>query len=110
MKEIEVKKALEGKYLMIDMEHTVNGYEDYDFHAGMKCKINGYPFQLMAENGVLSLEAEAIALTAWKRPSEKRIEFSCGETISIVCLWPGHAKAYETVIPDKVRQQSFDLK
>lgn len=43
MKEIKVSEAISRKYLLIDMMNPVKGYEGYDFHAGMKCKINGYP-------------------------------------------------------------------
>lgn len=63
----------------------------------------------MAENGVFGLEAEAIVLTAWKRQTENRIKFDCGEVLTIVCVYGDYAKAFETVIPDRVRQQSFVL-
>lgn len=110
MEEIAIQEALAMKYLMIDMKNPVKGYEGYDFHSGMKCKINGYPFELMAENGVLSLAAEAIVLTAWKRKEVKVPKFACGETIAIIELFGEYAKAFKITLPKKVRQQSFVIK
>ena len=110
MKEIKVEEAINRKYVLIDMVNPVKGYESYDFHVGTKCKINGYPFQIMAENGELSFEAEAIALTAWKRPTEDVVKFVCNEKIAIICVYEGYAKAYEYILPKKIRQQSFIIK
>ena len=110
MKEIKVAEAMNRKYVLIDMVHPVKGYESYDFHVGTKCKINGYPFQIMAENGELSFEAGAIALTAWKRPAEDVVKFVCNEKIAIICVYEGYAKAYEYILPKKIRQQSFIIK
>lgn len=110
MKEIKVAEAMNRKYVLIDMVHPVKGYESYDFHVGTKCKINGYPFQIMAENGELSFEAGAIALTAWKRPAEDVVKFVCNEKIAIICVYEGYAKAYEYILPKKIKQQSFIIK
>lgn len=109
MKEIKIEEAISRKYVLIDMVTPVKGYEDYDFHAGTKCKINGYPFQIMAENGELSFEAGATALTAWKRPTENVVKFVCNEKIAIICCYEGYAKAYEYTIPKKIRHQSFSI-
>ena len=110
MKEIKVAEAINRKYVLIDMVHPVKGYESYDFHVGTKCRINGYPFQIMAENGELSFEAGAIALTAWKRPAEDVVKFVCNEKIAIICVYEGYAKAYEYILPKKISQQSFIIK
>lgn len=110
MKEITLQKAITMPYLMIDMVKPVKDYEKYDFHKGMKCKINGYPFELMAENGELSLEAGAIALTAHRQKKQEVPQFKSGETIAIIELFKGFAKAYEINLPEKVRQQSFIIK
>lgn len=59
MKEINILEAIQMPQLMIDMVTPVKDYEKYDFHVGMKCKIDGFPFELMSENGKLSLEAGA---------------------------------------------------
>lgn len=54
MKEINILEAIQMPQLMIDMVTPVKDYEKYDFHVGMKCKIDGFPFELMSENGKLS--------------------------------------------------------
>lgn len=110
MKEIKVAEAMNRKYVLIDMVHPVKGYESYDFHVGTKCKINGYPFQIMAYNGELSFEAGAIVLTARKRPTEDVVKFVCNEKIAIICVYEGYAKAYEYTLPKKIWQQSFIIK
>lgn len=113
MNEITVVKAMTVPYLMIDMEHPVKGYEDCpNFHAGMKCKVNGFPYQLMYENGEYSLEAEAIALTAWKRKREpERINFKSGEIVTVIALENGSARAFEFRLPDRIpNMQSVVLK
>ncbi len=51
MKEINILEAIQMPQLMIDMVTPVKDYEKYDFHVGMKCKIDGFPFELMSENG-----------------------------------------------------------
>lgn len=73
----------------------------------MKCKIDGFPFELMSENGKLSLEAGAIMLTARRRREQEVPRFQCGETIAIIQLFDGYAKAFAYTLPEKVRQQSF---
>ena len=76
----------------------------------MNCEINGFPFELMAENGELSLEAGAIALTARRRKKREVPQFKGGETIAIIELFNGFVKCYEIILPEKVRQQSFIIK
>lgn len=71
MKEINILEAIQMPQLMIDMVTPVKDYEKYDFHVGMKCKIDGFPFELMSENGKLSLEAGAIMLTARRRREQE---------------------------------------
>ena len=110
MKEITIQKAITMPYLMIDMVTPVKDYEKYDFHRGMNCEINGFPFELMAENGELSLEAGAIALTARRQKKKEVPQFKGGETIAIIELFKGFAKCYEITLPEKVRQQSFIIK
>ncbi len=107
MTEIDVNAALAMKYALIDLNTPVKDYEKYDFHAGTKCKINGFPFQLMAENGKLSFEAEAICLSAHIHKTENRIEFKADETIAILCIKDGKMRAYEFTIPGRLTQQSF---
>ena len=110
LKEIAVVDAINMPYLMIDMVTPVKDYEKYNFHRGMRCKINGFPFELMSENEELSLEAEAIAITRWGRKESKVPEFKCGETIAIIKIFDGYAKAFTYTLPNKVRQQSFIIK
>jgi len=110
MKEITMQEAIAMPYIMIDMVTPVKGYERYDFHRGTRCKINGYPFELMAENGELSLEAGMIALTAHKQKVVEVPKFKGGQTIAIVELYHGYAKAYLITLPEKVRQQSIVIK
>lgn len=111
MKEITIQEAISMPYLIIDMFNSVKDYEKYDFHRGMRCKINGYTFELMAYNGELSLEAEAIVLSAHGYKKEKSLPFfKCGETIAIIEVFNGFAKAYEITLPQKVRHQSFLIK
>ncbi len=107
MKEINIMEAIQMPQLMIDMVTPVKEYEKYDFHVGMKCKIDGFPFELMSENGKLSLEAGAIMLTARRRREQEVPRFQCGETIAIIQLFDGYAKAFAYTLPEKVRQQSF---
>lgn len=76
MKEINILEAIQMPQLMIDMVTPVKDYEKYDFHVGMKCKIDGFPFELMSENGKLSLEAGAIMLTA-RRRREQAVLIQC---------------------------------
>ena len=110
IKKITINAALSKKYLIIDMTTPVKDYEEYDFHRGMKCKINGYPFELMSENGELSLEAGAIYLTAFKQHSEVVPCFEAGETIAVIQLYDGFAECYEITLPDRITQQSFIIK
>lgn len=110
LKEIAVVDAINMPYLIIDMATPVKGYEKYDFHRGMRCKINGFPFELMSENEELSLEAEAISITRWRQKESKVPEFKGGETIAIIKIFDGYAKAFTYTLPDKVRQQSFIIK
>ena len=111
MKEITIEKAMAMPFLIIDMSTPVKDYEKYDFHRGMRCKINGYTFELMAENGELSLEAEAIYLSAHGYRKEKSLPvFKCGDVISIVEMYKDYAKCYEIKLPDNVRHQSFIIK
>ena len=107
MTEITIHEAIAMPYIMIDMVKPVKGYEKYDFHRGMRCKINGYPFELMSENGELSFEAEAIALTARRQKKAEVPQFKCGETIAIIEVFNGFAKSYKITLPKRVRQQSF---
>ncbi len=109
MKEITIQEALCMNYLLIDMVTPVKGYEKYDFHIGMKCEINGFPFELMSENGELSLEAGAIYLTSWKQKKVSVPKFKCSQTIAIIQLFGSHSKAFEVTLPKKVSQQSFTL-
>lgn len=81
MKEINILEAIQMPQLMIDMVTPVKDYEKYDFHVGMKCKIDGFPFELMSENGKLSLEAGAIMLTARRRREQEVPRFRCGEKL-----------------------------
>ena len=105
----------ENKYLFIDMDNPVKGYEEYDFRTGMNCKVDGYPFQLMYENGRYSLEAGAICIK--NHYSEREIQrdkalprFSCGDRIAVICLHNDkHFEGYEVQLPEKVRHQSFEL-
>lgn len=83
MKEINILEAIQMPQLMIDMVTPVKDYEKYDFHVGMKCKIDGFPFELMSENGKLSLEAGAIMLTARRRREQEVSRFRCGETCPV---------------------------
>lgn len=114
LKEIAVADAINMPYLMIDMATPVKGYEKYDFHRGMRCKIDGFPFELMSENEELSLEAEAISITKWRQKESNTLklipEFKGGETIAIIKIFDGYAKAFTYTLPDKVRQQSFIIK
>ena len=110
MKKISVKDAITMDYLLIDMNKPVEGYETYDFRVGQKCKINGFPFQLMYENGEFSLEAECICLTVWKRKESEVAKFKGGQTIAIIALKGDNSEAYEFVLPEKVRQQSIIIK
>ena len=113
MNEISITTAMTVPYLLIDMEHPVKGYENYpNFHAGTKCKVNGFPYQLMYENGEYSLEAEAIAITAWKRKGEpERINFKSGEIITVIAFANGSAKAFEFQLPNHIpNMQSVVLK
>lgn len=103
MKEINILEAIQMPQLMIDMVTPVKDYEKYDFHVGMKCKIDGFPFELMSENGKLSLEAGAIMLTARRRREQEVPRFRCGETIAIIQLFDGYAKAFAYTLPEKVR-------
>ena len=94
------------------MANPVEGYENCpNFHVGMKCKVNGFPYQLMYENGEYSLEAEAIALTAWKRKAEpNRINYKTGDTVTVVCLFGNNVEAYEFDMPKHIsNMQSFVL-
>lgn len=113
MKEITMQKAISTmSYLMIDMTAPVKGWEECsDFHKGMDCKINGYPFTLYAEGDNYCLAAGAIALTAHTQKTKKVAEFKGGETIAIIALFEnGYAKAFETTLPEKIRQQDIILK
>ena len=114
LKEIAVADAINMPYLIIDMATPVKGYEKYDFHRGIRCKINGFPFELMSENEELSLEAEAISITRWRQKESNTLklipEFKGGETIAIIKIFDGYAKAFVYILPDKVRQQSFIIK
>lgn len=96
MKEINILEAIQMPQLMIDMVTPVKDYEKYDFHVGMKCKIDGFPFELMSENDKLSLEAGAIMLTARRRREQEVPRFRCGETIAIIQLFDGYAKLLHT--------------
>ena len=111
MKEIEINKALEATngLLFIDLTSKEPGYEEYDFHIGSKCNINGHTFTLMAENGILSFEASAIALTSVSRKAPKlHLNFSCGETV-IIFVYDGAPHAYEVTLPERVSWQSFRI-
>lgn len=114
LNEVTIADAIKMPYLIIDMATPVKGYEKYNFHRGMRCKINGFPFELMSENEELSLEAEAISITRWRRKESNTLklipEFKCGETIAIIKIFDGYAKAFTYTLPDKVRQQSFIIK
>lgn len=111
LKEIAVADAINMPYLIIDMATPVKGYEKYDFHRGMRCKINAYTFELMALNGELSLEAEGIYLSAHGYRKEKSLPcFKCGDIIAIIELYKDYAKAFTYTLPNKVRQQSFIIK
>ena len=104
-----------GKYLFIDMDNPVKGYEEYDFRKGMRCKVDGYPFQLMYENGRFSLEAGAICFKAHYSAREiqenkEMMRFACGDRFAVICLHnDGRFEGFEALIPDKVRQQSFEI-
>ena len=110
MKEITMQKAITMPFLIIDMITPVKNYEEYDFHRGMRCEINGFPFELMAENGELSLEAEAIAITKRRQKKIEVPQFKAGETIAIIEVFNGYGKAFEINLPEKIRQQSFLIK
>lgn len=110
LKEIAVADAINMPYLIIDMATPVKGYEKYDFHRGMRCKIDGFPFELMSENEELSLEAEGIAITRWKQKELKVPEFKGGETIAIIKIFDSYMKAFAYTLPNKVRMQSFIIK
>lgn len=110
MKEITFNEAIAMPYLMIDMVTPVKDYEKYDFHRGMKCSINGFTFELMAENGELSLEAEAIVLTAHNQRRRIQIPtFVAGETIAVIELYNGYAKCHIAALPTRITHQSFTL-
>lgn len=110
LKEIVIADAINMPYLLIDMVTPVKDYEKYNFHRGMRCKINGFPFELMVENEELSLEAEAISITKWKQKESKVPEFKSGETIAIIKIFDGYMKAFMYTLPNKIRQQSFIIK
>ena len=112
MKEITVQEAIGRKYLLIDMKNSVAGYDGYDFHAGNRCKVNGFPYQIMAEDGRFSLAAEAVALTKWKRkPEPEKTEFQFGEKVAVICLNGGNTKAFEMSMQGNrfYSMQSIDL-
>lgn len=111
MKEINILEAIQMPQLMIDMVTPVKDYEKYDFHVGMKCKIDGFPFELMSENGKLSLEAGAIMLTARRRREQEVPRFQCGETIAILMLLQElrelkNKDFHRKINPSKVRASS----
>lgn len=110
MKEITTHKAITMPCIMIDMVTPVKDYEKYDFRRGMHCEINGFPFELMAENGELSFEAGAIAITARRQKKKEVPQFKGGETIAIIEIFSGFTKAYEITLPEKITMQSFIIK
>lgn len=65
MKEINILEAIQMPQLMIDMVTPVKDYEKYDFHVGMKCKIDGFPFELIRNWGVLAAK-RSVAVLLWK--------------------------------------------
>lgn len=98
------------KYLMINMDAPVEGYEKYDFHKGMSCKIDGFPFTLMAENGELSLEAGAVYLSAHGYKQEDVKKFNAGDVIEILELRNNEKpEIYCIKLPERIHQQSFNI-